>query len=83
MPTVSRPASGTVESVLAQVEALPADGEPIRLELWIPDALTLRGQSVPNDVGIAVVVDALLAKSFFPDGVQVGTGGRLCRYVRE
>jgi hypothetical protein len=83
MSTVSRPTSVTVESLLAEIQALPAEGEPRRLELWIPDALTLRAEPVPNDVGIAVVLDALLAKSFLPGGVQVEAGGRLCRYVRE
>lgn len=54
----------------------------MRLELWVPDALTIHGRPVPNDVGMAVVLDALLAKAFFPDGLQIGVGGHLCMYVR-
>jgi hypothetical protein len=83
MPPASGPRSGTVEAILARIQELPSDGEPNRLELWIPEVLTLRGQAVANDVGMAVLLDALLAKSFFPDGVQAGDGGRLFRYVRE
>lgn len=83
MPPAACPTPGIVETILARIQALPSDGEPTRLELWIPDELTLGGQPVPSDAGMAVLLDALLAKSFFPDGVQVGEGGRLCRYVRE
>ncbi len=82
MTTDARPGSGTVESILGEIDALPADGEPKRLELWIPDALTLLGQPISNDVGMAVILDALLAKSFSPDGVQAERRGRVCRYVR-
>lgn len=42
----------------------------------------MQGRAVPSDAGMAVVLDALLAKAFFPDGVQIGVGGRLCLYVR-
>jgi len=52
-------------------------------ELLISDTLTLNGEPVPHDVGMAIIVDGLLGKGFFPDGFTQVSGGRNYRYRRQ
>ena len=78
-----RPPRGTVEELLRRIEALarPGDASPSKgFELWVPQRLTLRGQTIPFDVAIMVVLDALLEKSFVPAGFTEEDGGRLYLY---
>ncbi len=80
-----RPPRGTVEELLRRIEALarPGDsGSPSGFELWVPQRLTLRGQGIPFDVAIMVVLDALLEKDFVPAGFTEEDGGRLYQYQR-
>ncbi|HYU35202.1 MAG TPA: hypothetical protein VEW48_23870 [Thermoanaerobaculia bacterium] len=80
-----RPPRGTVEELLRRIEALarPGDaGPPGGFELWVPQRLTLRGQTIPFDVALMVVLDALLEKSFVPAGFTEEDGGRLYLYER-
>lgn len=81
-----RPKSGTVESLLEAVEAVPdttiADA-PSEYTLWVPESLTMQGNPVMMDIAMAVVLDKLLGKDFFPDGFEQGDGGRLYKYQRE
>jgi len=84
MESAARPSRGNVEDLLAQVNRVDgAAAIGTRYELWVPDALTWRGGPVRQDIAMALILDALLAKSFHPDGMVPGTGGRLYRYVRE
>jgi hypothetical protein len=79
-----RPSRGRVEDLLAEVSSVDgtADvGTPY--ELWVPEVLTLHGTTVQSDLAMAIVVDALLAKSYYPHGFEAAAGGRVYRYVRE
>jgi hypothetical protein len=81
-----RPPRGTVEELLRRIEVLarPGDGNPPSgFELWVPQRLTLRGQMIPFDVALMVVLDALLEKDFIPAGFTEEDGGRLYHYERS
>lgn len=78
-----RPFRGTIEDLLRRIEALPdpgSAGSAPDLELWIPGRLTLRGQPVPQDVAMVILLDALLSKSLVPSGFTESPDGRLYRY---
>lgn len=75
---MSEPGTGTVEELLIKVEALPANTTTFML--FVPQALTLRGQPVPQDVAMAIVVDRLLGKGLFPNGYDQRSTGRRYRY---
>lgn len=80
-----RPPRGTVEDLLRRIETLARPGEagpPSGFELWVPQRLTLRGQGIPFDVALMVVLDALLEKDFVPAGFTEEDGGRLYQYQR-
>ena len=80
-----RPPRGTVEELLRRIEALARPGDappPAGFELWVPQRLTLRGQGIPFDVALMVVLDALLEKDFVPAGYTEEDGGRLYHYQR-
>jgi hypothetical protein len=79
--SANRPAAGTVEDLIRQVESWAPEASSA--ELWVPEHLTLDGRPVPQDVGLAIIVDKLLGLSFFPDGFSRGTGGTVYRYLRE
>ncbi len=72
---------GTVEELLSEIGKVPAHDVGQRCELWVPELLRLRGARVGDDIAMAVVLDALLAKGFYPDGFTEGEGGRTYRYV--
>ena len=83
--TTDRPSTGTVESLLELVAAVPdssTDGAPTDFTLWVPETLTLNGDAVPQDAAMAVVLDKLLGLDFLPDGFEQGDGGRLYKYQR-
>ncbi len=71
----------TVEALRDEVRTLAAHGEAF--ELWVPDTLTMGGQVVRKDFAMAVLLDAILALGFMPDGLTVGTGGATYRYRRS
>ena len=73
--------SGTIEELLSEIGKVPAHAVGQRWELWVPELLRLRGVRVGDDIAMAILLDALLAKGFYPDGVTEGEGGRTCRYV--
>ena len=72
---------GTVEGLLAQIEALPP--ETASVELWIPGHLTLREVEVTEDVAMTVLLDKLLERNLFPCGFRSEAGGRLYLYRGE
>ncbi len=73
--------SGTVEELLAEIGKLPAHEVGQRWDLWVPELLRLRGTRVGEDIAQAILLDALLAKGFYPDGATAGDGGRTHHYV--
>jgi hypothetical protein len=80
-----RPPRGTVEELLRRIETLARSGDagpPSGFELWVPQRLTLRGQGIPFDVALMVVLDALLERDFIPAGFSEEDGGRLYQYQR-
>ncbi|MAE93557.1 MAG: hypothetical protein CL910_02750 [Deltaproteobacteria bacterium] len=77
----ARPAMGSVEDLLREVESWPP--ELSSTELWVPEHLTLRGDPVAQGVAMAIVGDKLLSFDFFPKGYAAAPGGRLYRYIRE
>jgi hypothetical protein len=70
--------------LLDQIAALsPEPASSIeRFELDVPQHLTLRGRPVPPDIAMAVILDALFAKGFDPDGFEPRPSGRRYRYRR-
>jgi hypothetical protein len=72
---------GTVEELLGEIGKAPAHTIGERWDLWIPELLRLRGTRVGDDIALAIVLDALLAKGFYPDGFTAGDGGRTYHYV--
>jgi hypothetical protein len=50
--------------------------------LAISDNLTIGGRADPMGLGMALVLDAILAKGFEPDGFQQESGYRVYRYKK-
>ena len=50
--------------------------------LAISDCLTFAGQADTIGAGTAIVLDAILAKGFWPDGFEQHDGYRVYRYKR-
>ena len=76
-----KPSKGSVEELRQQVTKLAA--ESAAFELWVPASLTMAGEVVPRDLGMALVVDAVFGAGFEPDGVTAEATGSLCKYRRE
>ncbi|MCU7728371.1 hypothetical protein ODJ79_32070 [Actinoplanes sp. KI2] len=50
-----------------------------RVDLWVPDELSLGGAALPMDpagVAMAIIGDTALSLDLWPDGFTQGTGGR-------
>jgi len=75
----------TVEDIFDNISGqIENEGiSPKSFELEIPSDLTLRGNPVPNDVAMAIIVDAILAKGYWPDGYTESATGRVYKYVRS
>jgi hypothetical protein len=80
-PFLRQNQAGTVEELLAAINAIPDAADSFTL--WVPDRVSHRGEVIAQDLAMAIVVDQLLARSFFPDGFESGDKGRLYRYRRE
>ena len=76
---MNEPATGTVEELLAKVEAMPAGTSTF--ELFVPAELTLEGRSIRPDLAMALVVDQLLARGLFPRGFDQRPTGRRYKYA--
>jgi hypothetical protein len=72
----------SVESILETVASYGAKGEPKAVKLFVPAALTFRGEAVRGDVAMAVILNALLAKGFRPKGFEEQVDGRFYLYER-
>jgi hypothetical protein len=75
---VSEPSSGTVEGLLAQVQAIPPGTKTF--ELFVPQRLTWEGRPIDQSLAMAVVVDQLLGKKLFPDSFEQRPTGRRYKY---
>jgi hypothetical protein len=78
---MKQPANEDVKNLLQQINNIP--DSQVSFDLWVPHILTLNGEPVTNDLAMAIVLDALLARGLFPDGFVEGEGGRLYRYRVE
>lgn len=78
---VSEPSSGTIESLLAQVEALPEGTKTF--ELFVPQDLTWQGRPVAQNMAMAVGLDKLLGKQLYPDGFEQRPTGRRYTYKTD
>jgi hypothetical protein len=58
------------------------DLSPPTFTLAISDNLTIGGKPDPMGLGMAIVLDAILAKGFEPDGFQQESGYRVYRYKK-
>jgi hypothetical protein len=76
--TMNEAASGTVEEMLAKVEALPEGTRTF--ELFVPQNLTWQGRPIAQNMAMAVVTDKLLGKNLFPNGFDQRPTGRRYRY---
>jgi len=75
---MSEPATGTIEDLLAKVDAIPEGTKTF--ELYVPQSLTMEGRSVAQNLAMAVVLDRLLGKGLCPDGFVQRPTGRLYKY---
>jgi hypothetical protein len=78
---VNEPSSGTLEDLLAQVEALPAGSKSF--ELYVPQDLTWKGRPVTQNLAMTLVVDKLLGKSLYPKGFDRKPHGRRYKYTSD
>ncbi len=72
--------ASSVEQLLAQVDHVDPGRGPASFELWVPNSLTFRGSLIRQDVAMAIVLDRILAKGFFPDGFVEESSGRRYTY---
>ena len=77
----SSPSVSSVESLLASVSAIT--NAQTSFELFVPAQLTLKGESVRQDVAMAIVLDKILAHDLIPAGFEEQPGGRLYKYQKE
>jgi hypothetical protein len=78
---VSEPASGTIEALLDEAEAVPMGTD--KFELFVPQDLTWQGQPVAQNMAMAIVLDKLLGKHLYPDGFDQRPTGRRYKYKSD
>ena len=78
---MTEPLSGTIEGLLAQIEALPEG--TTTFELFVPQDLTWQGRPVAQNLAIAIVLDKLLGKQLYPDGFDQRPTGRRYKYKSD
>jgi hypothetical protein len=66
-----------IESVLREIDSLPEALGAVTVE--VPDQLSLRGNSVPQDIALSIVVDRLLTRGYEPDSIEASDGVRIFR----
>jgi len=76
----NQPSSGTLEALLAAIEALPAGAE--NATLWVPESLTFEAKEIQIGVAMAIATDKLLARGLYPSGVHLAHGGKQHLYSK-
>jgi hypothetical protein len=66
-----------IESVLREIDSLPEATGAVSLK--VPDQLSLRGNSVPQDIALSILVDRLLTRGYEPEEFEAVEGGRIVR----
>jgi hypothetical protein len=77
----NREARGAVEELAQQFER--SVSRQTTVSLHVPNVLTIGGEVVPPDVGMAVLLDRILALGFEPNGYSEGQDGRTYHYRRS
>ena len=75
------PSSGTIEALLAQVEALPEGTKAF--EFFVARDLTWQGRPVAQNMAMAILLDKLLSKQLFPEGFDQRPTGRRYKYKSD
>ena len=70
-----------VRDLLALIRERPEPRD--RLDLFVADALTLDGSPIDHAIGMAIIVDAVLADGLFPRGFTQADSGRVYHYESE
>jgi hypothetical protein len=70
-----------VHVLIAQVRNRPEPRD--QLNLFVEEALSIDGVDVAPDVGMAILLDALLAEGLFPCGFTPVDGGRIYHYSSD
>ena len=78
---MSEPSSGSLEDLLAQVEALPAG--TTSFDLYVPQDLIWQGRPVTQNLAMTLVLDKLLGKSLYPKGFDQKPHGRRYKYSSD
>ena len=71
----------TLGHLLALVERIT--DRDTSFELFVPTQLTDEGKHIAQGAAMAIVLDKLLERDFFPAGFVEQSGGRLYRYKKE
>jgi hypothetical protein len=70
--------SAEVAAQYMKATSFPSPG----FTLAISDTFTFAGRADTTGAGMALVMDSILAKGFFPDGFEQKVGYRVYRYKR-
>lgn len=67
-----------IEAVLREIDSLP-QARHDTVSLTVPEKLSLRGSSVPEDIALSILADRLLSKGYEPEGFEAVDGKRVYR----
>lgn len=67
-----------VEELIEKAQSRSDRSAPF--DLWVPEALSLRGEPVSDAIAMVVLGDAILGEGFEPAGFSQGDGGRTYHY---
>ncbi len=74
-------AQSNVEDLLREIESMPAN--TINYELWVANVITLKGNPIPLEIGMAIILDKMLEKEMYPGCFSETNEGRLYRYANN
>lgn len=77
-PAATPAPAARLEDFRAQVVGMPAG--QTSFDLWVPAQVTMNGAPIAQDMAMALLLDQLLSRGFFPRGFTEGNGGRTYHY---
>lgn len=74
----------SVENLLSKI-AIKCKSATVeeRIDLFVPEILTLRGAEVSKDFALAIILDDLLGRGYMPCGYVESEDGRIYSYTRS
>jgi hypothetical protein len=74
--------ASSIEELLAIISQMVVDTncKPLNLELFVRNTVTLPGQAVSQDIVMAILLDVLLGRGYWPDGFVDSIDGRIYKY---